>query len=59
MSCAHVIDSALVDFYDRHPELMCARCWLDLAGPPPPGPVRTSERLQDPATPLFQLGGRP
>jgi len=28
MSCAHVTDPVLIDFYARHPALTCARCWL-------------------------------
>lgn len=67
MSCEHVTDLELIDFYGRRPALICARCWLALADTSTARPVRTRGRRsagragrlrRDPANPLLQIGGR-
>lgn len=63
MSCAHVSDPVLVDFYARHPALSCAHCFFELADPSPPRLAHTARRTsagragrprRDPATPLLE-----
>ena len=65
MSCAHVTDPVLIDFYVRHLELTCARCWLALADTSPPRLAHTARRTsagragrprRDPAAPLLASG---
>jgi len=48
--CPHVADPELAEWYAEHPEVICARCWLERRGKPiqarrrsptlPPGPSR-------------------